>query len=239
MIPNNCVLTCWYSSPGSGSGVFMFGDTPYDTAPCSAPCSAHDGIGLDRSLPTTPSNEHLARLVEPSEKVVEKRFSNIRTTTWSRAALLSGAMTVAILSQGMRGPSWTAVRALPLDEKDNTAAAAVRPIEASVARPPARLLLGASQSVPDPPHGGRGALLDVPPRHRPAAGPGARSRPSGSGSSTRCRSAGPRSPRAAGSCATTASSAAPTRPPCYPRRTGSDPQTDGTSRVLGCRSVPG
>ena len=57
MIPNSCVLMCWYSSPGSGLGVSMFVAIPYGTDPRSAPCSAQTGIGLLRSLPSTPSND--------------------------------------------------------------------------------------------------------------------------------------------------------------------------------------
>lgn len=56
MIPNSGVLTWVNSSPGSGLGVFMSAATPYGTVP-PAPCSAHEGTGLLRSLPVTPSNE--------------------------------------------------------------------------------------------------------------------------------------------------------------------------------------
>jgi hypothetical protein len=86
MLPNSCVLTCVYSSPGSGLGVSMFGATPYGTTPGSAPCSAHDGIGLLRSLPSTPSKEATSpgSYRRPS-RLSNDRFSNITTTTWSSA----------------------------------------------------------------------------------------------------------------------------------------------------------
>ena len=55
--PNNWVLTCWYSSPGSGLGVFMPGATPYGTAVRPDPSAAQSGMGLLNSRPVTPSNE--------------------------------------------------------------------------------------------------------------------------------------------------------------------------------------
>ena len=81
-IPNNWVLMWGSSSPGSGHGVFIVGDTPYGTTLRSAPCSAHAGIGLLNSLPTTPSNEATSpgSYRRPS-RLSKERFSNITTTT--------------------------------------------------------------------------------------------------------------------------------------------------------------
>src|SRR5215472_13360332 len=52
---------------------------------------AQSGTGLTRSFPSTPSNEATSPgwYNRPS-KLSNERFSNMRTTTWSRAALRSG-----------------------------------------------------------------------------------------------------------------------------------------------------
>ena len=52
---NSCVLVWYHSSPESGLGESMSVATVYGTTFRSAPCSAHSGIGLVRSLPMTPS----------------------------------------------------------------------------------------------------------------------------------------------------------------------------------------
>ncbi len=85
MSPNNWVLTCGYSSPGSGEGEFMSVAVPYGTSrgavPGSAP-AAHSGTGLDRSRPATPSNEATSPgwYRRPS-RLSNERFSNMITTT--------------------------------------------------------------------------------------------------------------------------------------------------------------
>ena len=84
-----------YSSPESGFGLSLSVATVYGTTLRSAPCSAHSGIGFDRSLPMTPSN------VLPSSgpyrwpsTLSSERFSKMATTTWSMALLRSAAMRV-------------------------------------------------------------------------------------------------------------------------------------------------
>ena len=79
---NSWVLVCGYSSPVSGLGLSMSVATVYGTTLRSAPCSAHSGIGFDRSLPITPSK------VLPSpgpyrrpSTLSSDRFSNTTTTT--------------------------------------------------------------------------------------------------------------------------------------------------------------
>ena len=80
--PNSWVLTWVNSSPESGFGASMLVATPYGTTLRSAPCSAHGGIGLDRSLPSTPSNEATSPgwYSRPS-RLSNDRFSNITVTT--------------------------------------------------------------------------------------------------------------------------------------------------------------
>src|SRR6185437_16874843 len=91
-MPYSWVLVWKYSSPESGLGESMSVATVYGTTWRSAPCSAHAGIGLLRSLPTTPSK------VLPSpgpyrcpSTLSRERFSNSATTMCSRARDLSGA----------------------------------------------------------------------------------------------------------------------------------------------------
>src|SRR5262249_30682019 len=73
-------------SPESGFGESMSVATVYGTTFRPAPCSAHSGIGLLSSLPSTPSK------VLPSpgpyrrpSRLSNERFSNSTTTTWSGA----------------------------------------------------------------------------------------------------------------------------------------------------------
>src|SRR6516225_4432870 len=54
-MPYSWVLVWKYSSPESGFGESMSVATVYGTTLRSAPCSAHAGMGLLRSLPMTPS----------------------------------------------------------------------------------------------------------------------------------------------------------------------------------------
>src|SRR6478672_1656453 len=76
------VLVWYHSSPESGLGESISVATVYGTTLRSAPCSAHDGIGLESSFPITPSN------VLPSSgpynlpsRLSRDRFSNSTTTT--------------------------------------------------------------------------------------------------------------------------------------------------------------
>ncbi len=83
ILPNSWVLTCGYSSPGSGLGVFMVGAMPYGTTPLPSPRSAaQSGIGLLRSFPATPSNDGTSPCSyrRPS-RLSKDRFSNMITTT--------------------------------------------------------------------------------------------------------------------------------------------------------------
>ena len=82
MTLNSWVLVWKNSSPESGFGESMSVATVYGTTLRSAPCSAHSGIGLVRSLPITPSK------VLPSpgpyrrpSTLSSDRFSNNTTTT--------------------------------------------------------------------------------------------------------------------------------------------------------------
>src|SRR3974390_580899 len=93
---NSWVLVWKYSSPESGFGASMFVAIVYGTVFRSAPCSAHYGIGLLRSLPTTPSK------VFPSpgpyrrpNMLSRDRFSNSTSTTWSIARERSRLIGVA------------------------------------------------------------------------------------------------------------------------------------------------
>jgi hypothetical protein len=79
---NSCVLVWKYSSPESGFGASMSVATVYGTVFRSALCSAHSGMGLLSSFPTTPSN------VLPSSgpyrrprRLSSDRFSNNTRTT--------------------------------------------------------------------------------------------------------------------------------------------------------------
>src|SRR4249919_4342207 len=89
---NSWVLVWYHSSPESGFGESMSVATVYGTTLRTAPCSAHAGIGLLRSLPITPSKF----LPSPGpyrcpSTLSRDRFSNSTTTTLSRAWDLSGA----------------------------------------------------------------------------------------------------------------------------------------------------
>src|SRR5262245_17075004 len=88
---NNWVLVWKYSSPEPGFGESMSVATVYGTTFRSEPCSAHSGIGLLNSFPTTPSK------VLPSpgpyrcpSTLSRERFSNSTTMKWSIALVLLG-----------------------------------------------------------------------------------------------------------------------------------------------------
>ena len=84
MRPNNWVLTCGYSSPGSGEGLFMLVAIPYGTSLGAVPGSAsaaQSGTGLDRFRPATPSKAATSpgSYRRPS-RLSNERFSNMITT---------------------------------------------------------------------------------------------------------------------------------------------------------------
>src|SRR5215218_5290714 len=73
-VPNSCVLTCGYSSPGSGFGLSISNPDQTGTT-LRSESGAFGGIGFDRSLPVTPSKlcpRHVTRCVEMAEQIVER-----------------------------------------------------------------------------------------------------------------------------------------------------------------------
>src|SRR5207344_440021 len=111
LLCSSSVLKSWVlvwkcSSPESGLGESMSVATVYGTTLRSAPCSAHAGIGLLRSLPMTPSNSlpSSGPYRWPST-LSNERFSNNTTTTWSRAWDLS----ISGISRVLSG-EWRALR---------------------------------------------------------------------------------------------------------------------------------
>src|SRR5207342_2686584 len=103
---NSWVLVWYHSSPESGFGESMSVATVYGTTLRSAPCSAHAGIGLLRSLPMTPSNSvPSSRPYRWPSTLSNERFSNNTTTTWSRAWDLS----ISGISRVLSG-EWRALR---------------------------------------------------------------------------------------------------------------------------------